>query len=86
MVRRGSGVVGVGLVVLVLLAEELSAESFGVVVAAVFEAEDVVVVVVGGAEQCLLVGPGVVRHSVRRVMVAGSRWMVWPRAGLDAGA
>ena len=46
---------GVGLVVLVLFAEEFSAESFGVVAAAVFEAEDVVVVVVGGPEHGFLV-------------------------------
>lgn len=45
---------GVRFVVPLLLAEEFSAESFGVVVGAVFEAEDVVVVLVCGAEESLL--------------------------------
>jgi hypothetical protein len=48
--ETGERRVGVRFVVLVLFAEELSAESFGVVVGAVFEAEDVVAVLVGGAE------------------------------------
>ena len=46
--------VGVGLVVALLFAEELAAEAFGVVGAAVFEAEDVVVVLVSGAELVFL--------------------------------
>ena len=53
--EAGEQCLWVGLVVLVLFAEELAAESFGVIAAAVFEAEDVVVVVVDGPEHGLLI-------------------------------
>lgn len=52
--ESGEWRVGVGVVVLLLLAEEGSAESFRVVVPSVFAAEDEVVVLVCGAEQSFL--------------------------------